>query len=244
MKCSDDQKSALMSAIRGRPSARAYLVEEGFIADDIEHEGDGMNAPVIIENQNNSNAIAVNTATNSNQIEATALRAHEDFQDLYKADSLIEDYCDRVRFDTVIHKSLADLRAQLPEEVGLGHCASNPCGNSASHPGSVVVRNCHTHGTSCLFAARPIANGEVITQFVDGTYMRLNDWHAYCQQHNLPVDWAGFRAPKSLPRPIPTPKSYHEAINSDHAEYWIEAIIEDLKGKSQNGPKGACGILW
>ena len=42
---------------------------------------------------------------------------------------------------------------------------------------------------------------------------------------------------------VPTPKSYLEAINSEHAEQWIEAMRKDISGKAMNGPRGAWDLV-
>ena len=41
--------------------------------------------------------------------------------------------------------------------------------------------------------------------------------------------------------PIPTPKTYAEAMASEHAEYWLAAMQGDLKGKRQNNVKNKMG---
>lgn len=43
--------------------------------------------------------------------------------------------------------------------------------------------------------------------------------------------------------PIPTPKTYAEAVNSQHASQWKLAMRDDLQGKRQNGPNGAWTLV-
>lgn len=43
--------------------------------------------------------------------------------------------------------------------------------------------------------------------------------------------------------PVPIPKTCHEAINGQHAEQWRLAMIDDLKGKRENGPNGASTLV-
>jgi hypothetical protein len=43
--------------------------------------------------------------------------------------------------------------------------------------------------------------------------------------------------------PIATPKSYKEAMASIHAKQWLEAMKDDIKGKKENGPRGAWTLV-
>ena len=43
--------------------------------------------------------------------------------------------------------------------------------------------------------------------------------------------------------PVPEPKSYQEAISGKHAKQWIDAMIADIKGKKENGPRGAWDLV-
>ena len=43
--------------------------------------------------------------------------------------------------------------------------------------------------------------------------------------------------------PIPTPKTYKEAMASEHSAYWLRAMQDELKGKAQNGPHGAWSLV-
>ena len=52
-----------------------------------------------------------------------------------------------------------------------------------------------------LHAVTPFAAGAEVASFIEGQWMPLSNWQAYCDQFELPSDWAGFRAPKCLPPP-------------------------------------------
>ena len=43
--------------------------------------------------------------------------------------------------------------------------------------------------------------------------------------------------------PVSTPKSFQEAMNCPHAEQWMEAMKDDIKGKKENGPLGAWTLV-
>ena len=43
--------------------------------------------------------------------------------------------------------------------------------------------------------------------------------------------------------PIPTPKSFWEAVNGTHKDQWMAAMKDDIKGKLENGPNGAWTLV-